>query len=60
MDIFHGKGVYGAIAIGRAAAQLAADTTMTETLLRMGIDELSVSAPFVLPVRDAVRWSTVR
>ena len=40
--------------------ELAADTTMTETLLRMGIDELSVSAPFVLPVRDAVRRSTVR
>ena len=40
--------------------ELAADTTMTETLLRMGIDELSVSAPFVLPVRAAVRRSTVR
>ncbi|MBQ1538621.1 MAG: phosphoenolpyruvate--protein phosphotransferase [Ruminococcus sp.] len=35
--------------------ELAADTTLTETFLRMGIDELSVSAPFVLPVRQAVR-----
>lgn len=35
--------------------ELAADTTLTEQFLRMGIDELSVSAPFVLKVRDAVR-----
>ncbi len=35
--------------------ELAADTTLTEAFLRMGIDELSVSAPFVLPLRDAVR-----
>ena len=35
--------------------ELAADTTLTETFLRMGIDELSVSPSFVLKVRDAVR-----
>ncbi|MBE5863391.1 MAG: phosphoenolpyruvate--protein phosphotransferase [Lachnospiraceae bacterium] len=35
--------------------ELAADTSLTETFLRMGIDELSVSAPFVLPLRDTVR-----
>ena len=35
--------------------ELAADTTLTETFLRMGIDELSVSAPYVLPLRDTVR-----
>lgn len=35
--------------------ELAADTSLTETFLRMGIDELSVSAPYVLPLRDAVR-----
>ena len=35
--------------------ELAADTSLTETFLRIGIDELSVSAPFVLAVRDAVR-----
>ena len=35
--------------------ELAADTSLTETFLRMGIDELSVSPPFVLKVRDAVR-----
>ena len=35
--------------------ELAADTTLTETFLRMGIDELSVSPPSVLKVREAVR-----
>ena len=35
--------------------ELAADTTLTEAFLRMGIDELSVSPAFVLKVRDAVR-----
>lgn len=35
--------------------ELAADVSLTETFLRMGIDELSVSASFVLPLRDAVR-----
>lgn len=37
------------------AKLLAADTMLTETFLRMGIDELSVSPGFVLKVRDAVR-----
>lgn len=35
--------------------ELAADTALTETFLRMGIDELSVSPAFVLKVWDAVR-----
>lgn len=35
--------------------ELGADTSLTETFLRMGIDELSVSPTFVLKVRDAVR-----
>ncbi|MBE7056380.1 MAG: phosphoenolpyruvate--protein phosphotransferase [Ruminococcaceae bacterium] len=35
--------------------ELAADTTLTETFLRMGIDELSVSPGFVLKVREKVR-----
>ncbi len=35
--------------------ELAADTTLTETFLRMGIDELSVSPGLVLKVRNAVR-----
>ncbi len=35
--------------------ELAADTSLTETFLRMGIDELSVSPTLVLKVRNAVR-----
>ena len=35
--------------------ELAADTTLTETFLRMEIDEVSVSPGFVLKVRDKVR-----
>ncbi len=35
--------------------ELGADTTLTETFLRMGVDELSVSPSRVLAVRDAVR-----
>ena len=35
--------------------ELGADLSLTETFLRMGIDELSVSATSVLPLRDKVR-----
>ncbi len=35
--------------------ELGADTTLTETFLKMGIDELSVSPSMVLSVRDKVR-----
>ncbi len=35
--------------------ELAADTSLTERFLRMGIDELSVSPSFVLKVREKVR-----
>ncbi|MCD7866352.1 MAG: phosphoenolpyruvate--protein phosphotransferase [Clostridiales bacterium] len=35
--------------------ELGADTTLTETFVNMGIDELSVSPSFILPVREAVR-----
>ena len=37
--------------------ELAADTSLTERFLQMGIDELSVSPTAVLRVRDAVRKS---
>lgn len=40
--------------------ELGADTTLTETFLRMGIDELSVSPGAVLRVRDAVRKIDLR
>jgi phosphotransferase system enzyme I (PtsI) len=35
--------------------ELGADSSLTETFLAMGIDELSVSPPYVLPLRDKVR-----
>ena len=35
--------------------ELAADTELSETFLRMGIDELSVAPSYVLKVRDTVR-----
>ncbi len=35
--------------------ELGADTEMTETFLRMGVDELSVSPSMVLPVREKIR-----
>lgn len=35
--------------------ELGADTELTETFLKMGVDELSVSPTFVLPVREKVR-----
>jgi phosphotransferase system enzyme I (PtsI) len=35
--------------------ELAADTSLTETFLKMGVDELSVSPSMVLPVRDRIR-----
>lgn len=35
--------------------ELAADTSLTRHFLEMGIDELSVSPPFVLKVRETVR-----
>ncbi len=34
--------------------ELAADTTFTQTFLDYGVDALSVSAPFILAVKDAV------
>ena len=49
-DAAHKAGIWIGI-----CGELAADTTLTETFLRMGIDELSVSPAFVLKVRDAVR-----
>ncbi|MDN6622502.1 MAG: phosphoenolpyruvate--protein phosphotransferase, partial [Bifidobacterium crudilactis] len=35
--------------------ELGADLTLTDTYLRIGVDELSVSAPMILPLRGAIR-----
>ncbi len=40
--------------------ELAADLTLTETFLRMGIDELSVSPSFVLKLRERIRSVDLR
>ncbi len=37
--------------------ELGADTSLTETFMKMGVDELSVSPTFVLPVRKLIRSS---
>ena len=40
--------------------ELGADTTLTETFLKMGVDELSVSPSFVLPIRKIIRETSVQ
>lgn len=49
-DNAHKAGIWVGI-----CGELAADLSLTEEFLRIGIDELSVSAPFVLPLREKVR-----
>ncbi len=39
--------------------ELGADETLTETFLKMGLDELSVSPSSILPIRKIVRETTV-
>ena len=52
IDNGHSKGCWVGI-----CGELGADTEVTETFLKMGIDELSVSPTFVLPVRKLIRTS---
>ena len=40
--------------------ELGADTTLTEQFVKMGIDELSVSPTFVLPVRKIIRETSFK
>lgn len=40
--------------------ELGADTTLTEQLIKMGIDEISVSPTFVLPVRKVIRETSYK
>lgn len=49
-DNAHAKGKWIGI-----CGELAADTELTEFFMDIGIDELSVSAPYVLPLREKVR-----
>ena len=50
VDNAHAAGIWAGI-----CGELAADTSLTETFLRMGVDELSVAPPSVLKVRKIVR-----
>ena len=46
----HKAGIWAGI-----CGELGADTTLTERFVKMGVDELSVSPTFVLPVRKVIR-----
>lgn len=50
IDNAHKEGIWAGI-----CGELGADTTLTDRFIQMGIDELSVSPTFVLPVRKIVR-----
>ena len=50
IDAGHRHGIWVGI-----CGELGADTALTETFLRMGIDELSVNTKGVLPVRKIIR-----
>ena len=49
-DNAHKAGIWAGI-----CGELGADLALTETFLKMGLDELSVSPGCILPVRKAVR-----
>lgn len=49
-DNAHKAGIWAGI-----CGELGADLTLTETFLKMGLDELSVSPGCILPIRKAVR-----
>lgn len=50
VDNAHKEGIWAGI-----CGELGADTTLTEEFVKMGVDELSVTPTFVLPVRKIVR-----
>ena len=50
VDNAHKEGIWAGI-----CGELGADTTLTERFVEMGLDELSVSPTFVLPIRKLIR-----
>ena len=50
VDAAHKAGIWAGI-----CGEIAADASLTEKFLKMGVDELSVSPSSVLPIRNAVR-----
>ena len=55
VDAAHEAGIWAGI-----CGELAADLTLTESFLKMGVDELSVSPRSILPLRNAVRAANVK
>ncbi|MGN0552658.1 MAG: phosphoenolpyruvate--protein phosphotransferase [Oscillospiraceae bacterium] len=55
VDAAHEAGIWAGI-----CGELAADCSLTESFIKMGVDELSVSPRSVLPIRNAVRRSSLR
>ena len=51
------NGHQGGVWVG-ICGELGADTSLTETFIKMGVDELSVSPSRILSVRDAIRRSS--
>lgn len=54
VDNAHKEGIWAGI-----CGELGADTELTETFLKMGLDELSVSPGCILPIRKIVRESEI-
>ena len=50
IDNAHAAGIWAGI-----CGELGADTSLTQTFIEMGIDELSVSPGCILPVRKRIR-----
>jgi phosphoenolpyruvate-protein phosphotransferase (PTS system enzyme I) len=50
VDAAHKAGIWAGI-----CGEIASDVSLTETFIKMGVDELSVSPRSVLPIRNAVR-----
>ncbi len=53
------NGHEGGVCVG-ICGELGADTSLTETFIKMGVDELSVSPSRILTVREAIRKSSYR
>ena len=50
VDNGHREGIWVGI-----CGELGADTSLTETFIKMGVDELSVSPSYILPIRKIIR-----
>lgn len=55
VDAAHNAGIWAGI-----CGELAADCSLTESFIKMGVDELSVSPRSVLPIRNAVRGASAK